>query len=47
MEYIIGIGVFILCILVVFYLMVKNAPEGYEDKDGFHYGKEDKWRNDE
>lgn len=22
------------------YYMSENAPEGYEDEDGFHYGKE-------
>jgi hypothetical protein len=27
-----------LCVLVVAYL-IYTAPEGYEDEDGFHYGK--------
>lgn len=32
--------------VILFALMVAQAPEGYEDKDGFHYGKseEDKWK---
>lgn len=27
--------------VVVLYFLVKNAPEGYEDDEGFHYGKPD------
>jgi hypothetical protein len=27
--------------MVILYFLVRNAPEGYEDEEGFHYGKPD------
>lgn len=26
--------------IALFFYLAKNAPEGYEDEKGFHYGKE-------
>lgn len=36
--------IFGIIVLAVFVAMVVNAPEGYEDEEGFHYGKEDKFK---
>ena len=37
MIYII-IAIFLLLFLI-FYALIQNSPIGYEDKNGFHYGK--------
>ena len=29
---------FLLIVVVLFAVMVSQAPEGWEDEDGFHYG---------
>lgn len=34
------LGFAVVC-LTILYLWVKNAPEGYEDDNGFHYGRPD------
>ena len=34
-------GVFILVVFFVFFI-VGDIPEGYEDEDGFHYGRKEK-----
>ena len=33
------LGLTILAVLVL-YLLCENSPEGYEDENGFHYGKD-------
>lgn len=30
---------FIAMLVIAFFVAVGGAPEGYQDKDGFHYGK--------
>lgn len=37
---------FLAVVIVLFAIMLASAPIGYEDKEGFHYGKEeDKWKS--
>lgn len=36
------VALLILVSIVILGVLVVNAPEGYEDEEGFHYGERDK-----
>jgi len=36
----------ITCIIAAFFFMLITAPQGYQDDDGFHYGKPDEYDKD-
>lgn len=36
------IGFYVIGLLVIASIIAKHAPYGWEDKDGFHYGKKGK-----